>query len=36
MMRPNSQSTVHLFVGKMASAEDLETYVTGFYDEEGE
>lgn len=36
MMRHNSQSTVHLFVGKMASADDLEAYVTGFYDEEGE
>lgn len=36
MMRHNSQSTVHLFVGKMASADDLEAYVTVFYDEEGE
>lgn len=29
-------SMVHLFIGKMADAEDLEAYVTGFYDEEGE
>lgn len=36
MMRHNSQSTVHLFGGKMASAEELETYLTGFYDEDGE